>query len=116
MEEITEYLEKDGSKTFLLVEYCHSMGNGPVRIVSYEEKTGKLVLHNYMDFDDMKDFLEIRYELTQDGTMVEEGILTEVSAASHQDTETELVLNIPETKPHYNICKAAKCLLQTKFV
>lgn len=102
----------------------------------------------------MKDFLEIRYELTQDGTMVEEGSLTDVSAAPHQDTETELVLNIPETgrvylklkyylkkkclfcnrgmnwvlrsgnstikmtetKPQYNICKAAKCLLQTKFV
>ena len=27
--EIEEYLEKDGSKPFLLVEYCHSMGNGP---------------------------------------------------------------------------------------
>ena len=29
LEEIEEYLEKDGSKPFLLVEYCHSMGNGP---------------------------------------------------------------------------------------
>lgn len=29
--------------------------------------------------------------------MVEEGSLTDVSAAPHQDTETELVLNIPET-------------------
>ena len=27
--EIEEYMEKDGSKPFLLVEYCHSMGNGP---------------------------------------------------------------------------------------
>ena len=27
--EIQEYLDKDGSKPFLLVEYCHSMGNGP---------------------------------------------------------------------------------------
>lgn len=29
LEEIEEYFEKDGSKPFLLVEYCHSMGNGP---------------------------------------------------------------------------------------
>lgn len=29
LEEIGEYFEKDGSKPFLLVEYCHSMGNGP---------------------------------------------------------------------------------------
>ena len=29
LSEIQEYLDKDGSKPFLLVEYCHSMGNGP---------------------------------------------------------------------------------------
>lgn len=29
LSEIEEYLEKDASKPFLLVEYCHSMGNGP---------------------------------------------------------------------------------------
>ena len=29
LEEIEEYFEKDGSKPFLLVEYCHAMGNGP---------------------------------------------------------------------------------------
>lgn len=29
MEEIEAYFEKDGSKPLLLVEYCHSMGNGP---------------------------------------------------------------------------------------
>lgn len=29
LEEIREYLERDGSKPFLLVEYCHCMGNGP---------------------------------------------------------------------------------------
>ena len=28
LSEIQEYLDKDGSKPFLLVEYCHSMGNG----------------------------------------------------------------------------------------
>lgn len=29
LKEIHEYLDKDASKPFLLVEYCHSMGNGP---------------------------------------------------------------------------------------
>ena len=28
-DEIYEFLEKDAGKPFLLVEYCHSMGNGP---------------------------------------------------------------------------------------
>ncbi len=176
--EIEEYLEKDGSKPFLLVEYCHSMGNGPgdfedyfqmihrddrmcaavlsgsgatmqlqmarrkmaepftgmaaivvkqfmtvisvwmdwctpdrtphtglleyknvyrpVRVVSYDEKGGRLVLHNYMDFDDLKDYVEIDYEMTQDGRTVNKGTLADLSAAPHSDTETVLNLQIPE--------------------
>lgn len=175
--EIEEYLENDGSKPFLLVEYCHSMGNGPgdledyfqmihrddrmcggfvwewcdhaiangkaengktiyryggdsgeaihdgnfcmdglvypnrtphtglleyknvyrpVRVVSYDEKGGRLVLHNYMDFDDLKDYVEIDYEMTQDGRTVNKGTLPNLSAAPHSDTETVLNLQIPE--------------------
>lgn len=37
LEEIKEYLEKDGSKPFLLVEYCHAMGNGPGDLEDYFE-------------------------------------------------------------------------------
>ena len=32
LEEIEAYLKHDGSKPFLLVEYCHAMGNGPGEI------------------------------------------------------------------------------------
>ncbi len=35
LEEIEEYFEKDGSKPFLLVEYAHSMGNGPGDLEEY---------------------------------------------------------------------------------
>lgn len=164
LSEIQEYLDKDGSKPFLLVEYCHSMGNGPgdfedyfqmiqdndkmcggfvwewcdhaiahgtaengktiyayggdhgeeihdgnfcmdglvypdrtvhtglleyknvyrpVRVVSYDKESGELVLHNYMDFDDLKDYVKISYELTQDGLVISKGILSEFSVASH---------------------------------
>ncbi len=34
-EEIEEYFEKDGSKPFMLVEYAHSMGNGPGDLEDY---------------------------------------------------------------------------------
>ncbi len=174
--EISEYLEKDGSKPFLLVEYCHSMGNGPgdfedyfqiihsdermcggfvwewcdhaiahgkagngkamyqyggdhgeaihdgnfcmdglvypnrtphtglleyknvyrpARVVSYDENSGELVLHNYMDFDDLKDYVEIAYEMVQDGLTVEKGILPDVSIAPHSDGKAELKLLVP---------------------
>ena len=147
LQEIEDYLKNDGSKPFLLVEYCHSMGNGPgdfedyfqmihkddrmcggfvwewcdhaiahgtaengktryyyggdhgetihdgnfcmdglvypdrtphtglleyknvyrpVRIVSYDQENGQIVLHNYMDFDDLKDYVDIFYHHRMD--------------------------------------------------
>ena len=182
LSEIEEYLEKDGSKPFLLVEYCHSMGNGPgdledyfqiiqkdarmcggfvwewcdhaiahgqaengktkyyyggdhgetihdgnfcmdglvypdrtphtglleyknvyrpVRVVSYEPETGRLVLHNYMDFDDICDYADILYEVTVDGLCVQKGVLDEVSIAPHSDGVMTLKLDIPQSGKVY---------------
>ena len=182
LSEIQEYLDKDGSKPFLLVEYCHSMGNGPgdfedyfqmihdndkicggfvwewcdhaiahgtaengktiyayggdhgeeihdgnfcmdglvypdrtvhtglleyknvyrpARVISYDKESGELVLHNYMDFDDLKDYVEISYELTQDGLVISKGKLPEVSAAPHSDGKINLKINVPESGKCY---------------
>lgn len=182
LSEIQEYLDKDGSKPFLLVEYCHSMGNGPgdfedyfqmiqdndkmcggfvwewcdhaiahgtaengktiyayggdhgeeihdgnfcmdglvypdrtvhtglleyknvyrpARVVSYDKESGELVLHNYMDFDDLKDYAKISYELTQDGLVISKGKLAEVSVAPHSEGKTNLKVNVPENGKCY---------------
>lgn len=182
LSEIQEYLDKDGSKPFLLVEYCHSMGNGPgdfedyfqmiqdndkmcggfvwewcdhaiahgtaengktiyayggdhgeaihdgnfcmdglvypdrtvhtglleyknvyrpARVISYNKESGELVLHNYMDFDDLKDYVKISYELTQDGLVIGKGILPEFSVAPHREGKTNLKVNIPESGKCY---------------
>ena len=182
LQEIEDYLKKDGSKPFLLVEYCHSMGNGPgdfedyfqmihkddrmcggfvwewcdhaiahgtaengktryyyggdhgetihdgnfcmdglvypdrtphtglleyknvyrpVRIVSYDQENGQMVLHNYMDFDDLKDYVDVFYEMTQDGLTVEKGKLANVVASPHSDAEVELKLQAPNTGKIY---------------
>lgn len=175
-DEIREYLKNDASKPFLLVEYCHSMGNGPgdfedyfelihendlmcggfvwewcdhaiykgtakngktmyyyggdhgekvhdlnfcmdglvypdrrphtglleyknvyrpARVVSYDEESGKLVLHNYMDFDDLKDFIDVNYEVSCDGISVETGVLDLPSIEAHSEKELELKIKIP---------------------
>lgn len=180
--EVQEYLDKDGSKPFLLVEYCHSMGNGPgdfedyfqmiqdndkmcggfvwewcdhaiahgtaengktiyayggdhgeeihdgnfcmdglvypdrtvhtglleyknvyrpARVISYDKEIGELVLHNYMDFDDLKDYVKISYELTQDGLVISKGKLPEVSAAPHSEGKINLKINVPESGKCY---------------
>ena len=176
LSEIEEYLEKDGSKPFLLVEYCHSMGNGPgdfedyfqvihrddrmcggfvwewcdhavahdqaengktkyyyggdhgeaihdgnfcmdglvypdrtphtglleyknvyrpVRVQSFDQESGTLTLHNYMDFDDIQDFVDICYEVTQDGLSVQKGKVAGASAAPHSDCIVELDIDVP---------------------
>ena len=180
--EVQEYLDKDGSKPFLLVEYCHSMGNGPgdfedyfqmiqdndkmcggfvwewcdhaiahgtaengktiyayggdhgeeihdgnfcmdglvypdrtvhtglleyknvyrpARVISYDKESGELVLYNYMDFDDLKDYVKISYELTQDGLVISKGKLPEVSAAPHSEGKINLKINVPESGKCY---------------
>ncbi len=182
LEEIEEYLKKDASKPFLLVEYCHSMGNGPgdfedyfrmiqendllcggfvwewcdhaiahgknkdgktiyryggdygetihdrnfcvdglvypdrrphtglleyknvyrpARIVSYDQESGALILHNYMDFDDLKEYAEITYEVTQDGLTIQKGKLPAFSVNPHADGETELKIGVKETGKIY---------------
>ena len=182
LSEIQEYLDKDGSKPFLLVEYCHSMGNGPgdfedyfqmiqdndkmcggfvwewcdhaiahgtaengktiyayggdhgeeihdgnfcmdglvypdrtvhtglleyknvyrpARVIFYDKESGELVLHNYMDFDDLKDYVKISYELTQDGLVISKGKLPEVSAAPHSEGKINLKINVPESGKCY---------------
>ena len=174
LSEIEEYLEKDGSKPFLLVEYCHSMGNGPgdledyFQIIQkdarmcggfvwewcdhaiahgqaengktkyyyggdhgetihdgnfcmdglvypdrtphtglleyknvYRPETGRLVLHNYMDFDDISDYTDILYEVSVDGLCVQKGVLDEVSIAPHSDGVMTLKLDIPQSGKVY---------------
>ena len=182
LSEIQEYLDKDGSNPFLLVEYCHSMGNGPgdfedyfqmiqdndkmcggfvwewcdhaiahgtaengktiyayggdhgeeihdgnfcmdglvypdrtvhtglleyknvyrpARVISYDKESGELVLHNYMDFDNLKDYVKISYELTQDGLLIGKGKLDEVSVVPHSEGKTNLQVNVPENGKCY---------------
>ena len=37
LEEIRDYLDSDPDKPFILVEYCHAMGNGPGDLEDYWE-------------------------------------------------------------------------------
>ena len=65
------------------------------------KKVGELVLHNYMDFDDLKDYVKISYELTQDGLVISKGKLAEVSVAPHSEGKISLNINVPENGKCY---------------
>ncbi|MDO5417922.1 MAG: glycoside hydrolase family 2 TIM barrel-domain containing protein [Lachnospiraceae bacterium] len=178
LDEIQEYLDSNPDKPYLLVEYCHAMGNGPgdfedyfqyinahdimcggfvwewcdhaiwkgkadngkdiyyyggdhgeeihdgnfcidglvypdrtphtglleyknvhrpARAASYQQDFGKLVLHNYMDFVDLKDFLYLTYQVNCDGEILSEGRLElEESIPPHQEGSVMLPVQAPE--------------------
>lgn len=181
-DEIREYLDKDGSKPFLLVEYCHAMGNGPgdledyfwliqendlmcggfvwewcdhaialgktengkekygyggdhgeavhdgnfcmdglvypdrtphtglleywnvnrpVRLVSFDLEKKELRLHNYLDFTDLKDFADIRYEVTCDGICVDTGEIPAFSVKPHGEAVTPFAITVPRVGRSY---------------
>ena len=54
--------------------------NRPVRVVNFEQETGTLTLHNYMDFVSTDDYLTMRYELTCDGDVVCSGDVDRIPA------------------------------------
>lgn len=196
-EEIQEYLDSNPDKPYLMVEYCHAMGNGPgdledyfrfieendimcggfvwewcdhaiykgqadngkamyyyggdhgeeihdgnfcmdglvypdrtphtglleyknvyrpARVVKYEQGTGELVLHNYMDFADLKDYLYLSYEVNCDGKVTEGGKKDiPESVPAHEDGSVFIPVKIPEQgkcylKVQYHLKKATDLL------
>lgn len=176
-DEIDEYLKQDPDKPFILIEYCHAMGNGPgdledyfrrfqkerimcggfvwewcdhgifkgkaengkdmyyyggdhgervhdsnfcmdglvypdrrphtglleyknvyrpVRVEAYDPDQGEITFHNYMDFTNMKDYIRIRYEVTCDGVITEEGELPPCFAEPHGTGRAKLSVAVPE--------------------
>ena len=51
-----------------------------------------------MDFDDLKDYVEISYEVTQDGLSIQKGKIAPFSVKPHEDGKTILELSVPDSK------------------
>lgn len=176
--EIDAYLENDPKKPFVLIEYCHAMGNGPgdfedhfqkfhnnpvmcggfvwewcdhaiyvgkteegkekylyggdfgevihdgnfcmdglvypdrrphtglleyknvhrpIRVESYNSKKGEIYFRNYMEFTNALDYIQMKYELSCDGTVIEEGIIDTPSIKPISTGKAKLALDIPKT-------------------
>lgn len=181
-EEIDEYLNNEPDKPFILIEYCHAMGNGPgdledyfqkfqkeaimcggfvwewcdhgiykgkaengkemyfyggdhgedvhdsnfcmdglvypdrtphtglleyknvyrpIRVESVDWEKKEVVLHNYLDFTDSKDAIDITYEVNCDGEIVESGKLETPSIPPHQSAVVKLPIIIPRKGKTY---------------
>lgn len=68
----------------------------PVRVVSYDQKAGKLTLRNYLDYTDIKDSIAVAYEVNCDGTVIESGYIDVPGIAPHQTKEVDFAPPVPE--------------------
>ena len=82
----------------------------PVRVLSFDQEKGTAVLHNYMDFTNLKDLLMIRYEASIDGVTVENGIIDDpavLDLPAHE--EKEITLPVPQAEK-------GKCFLKLTYL
>ncbi|MCI5649964.1 MAG: DUF4981 domain-containing protein [Fusicatenibacter sp.] len=178
--EIRQYFEEDGTKPFIMCEYCHAMGNGPgdledyfeiihtydgscgafvwewcdhvidmgttiegkkiyayggdhreyphdgnfcmdglvypdrtphtgllefknvyrpARVVSFDQDRQEIVLRNYLDFTNLKNYLTIRYEVLVDGMVREQGVIDDpavLDLEAHQKGCVPIPFQVPE--------------------
>ncbi len=69
----------------------------PARIVSYDQNTGELMLQSYLDFTDLKEEIEIHYEISCDGAYQQTGKLPACSIKPGQTGNIPLRLSVPES-------------------
>ena len=68
----------------------------PVRIVNFNQSTGKATLRSYLDFEDLSDILSIRYEVTCDGDRILIGAIDDLpSIPARTDAEIDIPLTVP---------------------
>lgn len=82
----------------------------PIRVVSYDQKSGELTLRNYMDFVNLKDYACLAYEVTCDGEMIHQGIMEEdliKDIRPHEEGTVTLDFKVPET---------GKCYLKVSYL
>ncbi len=78
--------------------------------LSFDQEKGSAVLHNYMDFTNLKDLLTIRYEASIDGVTVEKGIIDDpavLDLPAHE--EKEITLPVPQAEK-------GKCFLKLTYL
>lgn len=56
----------------------------PVRVVSFDQNRQELKIRSYMDFTDLKTYVEIHYEVNCDGVCLQTGVIPICSVKPHQ--------------------------------
>lgn len=81
----------------------------PVRVKSYNQESGELVLHNYLDFTDLKDFVSIGWALECDGKTEASGRISDgdmISVKPHEKGSIYVKTDVP---------KEGRCYLKVSY-
>ncbi len=73
----------------------------PARVTAFDQETGELTLKNHMEFTDLKDYVNIRYEVSCDGKIQETGQLLEFAAEPGQEGRGKISIEIPKEGQAY---------------
>ena len=69
----------------------------PARVTCFDQKTGTVTLHNYMDFVNLNDYLTISYEINCDGYVIYNREIEKVPAVlPHSEGTAHLEIDVPE--------------------
>ena len=81
----------------------------PARVLHYDQETGDMVLHNYMNYVDLKDYIYLIYEVSVDGEVDCVGqIELDESIPAHEEKTIKLPVSIPDSGKCY--LKVSYCL------
>ncbi len=69
----------------------------PARVTGFDPATGKVSLHNYLDFTVLADYAVISWQLTRDGEVVASGTVETPSIPAHGDGEAVVPVAVPES-------------------
>lgn len=190
IEEIHDYFKEDGTKPFIMCEYCHAMGNGPgdledyfqtvhsydkacggfiwewcdhvietgrsvtgkiiyayggdhgeyphdgnfcmdglifpnrtphtgllefknvhrpARVIAFHQDKQELIIKNYMDFMNLKDYLTLSYELLCDGRPIAKGTVEDMTLLDilpHREKAVPIFVDVPDN---------GKCFLKISY-
>ncbi len=81
----------------------------PARVASFDQEKKEMVLKNYMDFLNLKDYLTVEYEVLCDGVVVGKGAVEDVSLLdipAHGEKAVPIAFEVPEM---------GKCFLKVSY-
>ncbi len=81
----------------------------PARVVGFDQEKKEMVIHNYMDFLNLKDFCLVHYQVSWDGKAAGQGMVEErfLDIPAHGERAVPVPFEIP---------KKGKCFLKVSYI